>query len=74
MIIPATDGVWEARDKDGQMFGRTAVYDIIQNNPAASAREIMEAIISQIHKFLEKSKPEDDLTLVVLKWSGQVKF
>jgi serine phosphatase RsbU (regulator of sigma subunit) len=27
----------------------------------------MEAIISQIKKFLKASKPEDDLTLVVVK-------
>jgi serine phosphatase RsbU (regulator of sigma subunit) len=66
-VVLATDGVWEARNKGGQMFGRTAVYDIIRNNSAASADEIMEAIFSQIQKFLEALKPEDDLTLVVVK-------
>jgi sigma-B regulation protein RsbU (phosphoserine phosphatase) len=65
--VLATDGVWEARNKSGQMFGRTAVYDIIRNNSAASADEIMEAIFSQIQKFLEALKPQDDLTLVVVK-------
>jgi sigma-B regulation protein RsbU (phosphoserine phosphatase) len=63
----ATDGVWEARNKSGQMFGRRAVYDIIRNNSAANANEIMEAILSQIKKFVKASKPEDDLTLVVVK-------
>ena len=29
--------------------------------------EIMETIFSQIKKFLKTSKPEDDLTLVVVK-------
>ncbi|MGD2187883.1 MAG: SpoIIE family protein phosphatase [Desulfobacterales bacterium] len=67
IVVLATDGVWEARNKSGQMFGRTAVYDIIRNNSAASANEIMEAIISKIKKFLKASKPEDDLTLVVVK-------
>jgi serine phosphatase RsbU (regulator of sigma subunit) len=49
------------------MFGRRAVYDIIRNNSAANANEIMEAILSQIKKFVKASKPEDDLTLVVVK-------
>jgi len=49
--VLATDGVWEARNESGQMFGRKAVYDIIHNNSAASASEIMEAIFSQIRKF-----------------------
>ena len=66
-VVLATDGVWEARNKGGQMFGRTAVYDIIRNNSAASADEIMEAIFSQIQKSRKALKPEDDLTLVVVK-------
>jgi sigma-B regulation protein RsbU (phosphoserine phosphatase) len=67
IIVLATDGVWEARNECGQMFGRKAVYDIIHKNSAASASEIMEAIFSQIQKFLKGSTPEDDLTLVVVK-------
>jgi serine phosphatase RsbU (regulator of sigma subunit) len=34
---------------------------------ATGANDIMEALISQITKFLKASKPEDDLTLVDLK-------
>jgi serine phosphatase RsbU (regulator of sigma subunit) len=49
------------------MFGRTAVYDIIRKNSKASADEIMEAIFSRIKNFLKAAKPEDDLTLVVVK-------
>ena len=67
IVVLATDGVWEARNKSGQMFGRTAVYDIIRNNSANGANDIMEAIISQVKKFLKASKPEDDLTIVVVK-------
>ncbi len=67
IVVLATDGVWEARNESGQMFGRTAVYDIIRKNSKASADEIMEAIFSRIKKFLKAAKPEDDLTLVVVK-------
>jgi serine phosphatase RsbU (regulator of sigma subunit) len=67
IVVLATDGVWEARNENGQMFGRTAVCDIIRKNSAASADEIMDAIFSQINEFLKRSKPEDDLTLVVVK-------
>ena len=40
---------------------------IFRNHSAAGASEIMEAIINQVHGFLKPSKPEDDLTLVVVK-------
>ena len=43
----ATDGVWEARNESGMMFGRAAVSDTIRNHLTASAREIMEAIFKQ---------------------------
>ena len=68
IIVLATDGVWETRNEDGQMLGRSAMYDIILNNPAAPANEIMEGIFKKIKKFRNNAEPEDDVTLVVLKF------
>jgi sigma-B regulation protein RsbU (phosphoserine phosphatase) len=62
-----TDGVWEARNKKGQMFGRTAIYDVIRDNSAAGAGDIMEAIFSQIKRFRNAEESEDDVTLVVVR-------
>ncbi len=67
IVVIATDGVWEARNEKGQMFGRAAVYDVIRNSSDKNAHEIMETMISKINGFLNASNPEDDLTLVVLK-------
>lgn len=67
IVVLGTDGVWEARDDSGQMFGRTAIYDLIREHSAAGADDIMEAIFSQIKKFRNASHPEDDETLVVVK-------
>ena len=67
IVVLGTDGVWEARDDSGQMFGRTAIYDLIREHSTASADDIMEAIFNQIKKFRNASHPEDDETLVVVK-------
>jgi len=67
IIVMGTDGVWEARNEKGQMFGRTAIYDVIRDNSAAGAGGIMEAILSRIKKFRKTEQPEDDVTLVVVK-------
>jgi sigma-B regulation protein RsbU (phosphoserine phosphatase) len=67
IIVIGTDGVWEARNEKGQMFGRTAIYDVIRDNSAAGAGDIMEAILSRIKKFRKTEQPEDDVTLVVVK-------
>jgi serine phosphatase RsbU (regulator of sigma subunit) len=67
IIVMGTDGVWEARNERGQMFGRTAIYDVIRQNSAAGAGDIMEAIFDQIKKFRNAVELEDDVTLVVVK-------
>jgi sigma-B regulation protein RsbU (phosphoserine phosphatase) len=67
IIVMATDGVWEARNERGRMFGRTAVYDVIRQNAAAGAGDIMEVIFGQIKKFRNAAEIEDDVTLVVVK-------
>ena len=67
IIVMGTDGVWETRNESGQMFGRTAIYEIIRNNSAASAGSIMEEIFDRYKKFRKAAQPEDDVTLVVVK-------
>ena len=67
IIVMGTDGVWEARNEKGQMFGRTAIYDVIRDNSAAGADVIIEAIFGQIKKFRKAAESEDDVTLVVIK-------
>lgn len=68
IIVLGTDGIWETRNVSGQMFGRTALYDVIRQHSAASADDIMEAIFNEIKKFSNARKPEDDVTLVVIKF------
>ena len=67
IIVMGTDGVWEARNERGRMFGLTAIYDVIRHKSAAGAVDIMEAIFGQIKNFQKAAEPEDDVTLVVVK-------
>jgi serine phosphatase RsbU (regulator of sigma subunit) len=67
IIVMGTDGVWETRNESGQMFGRTAIYDIIRDNSRAGAGDIMEEIFDRYKKFRKAVQPEDDVTLVVVK-------
>ena len=69
VIVMGTDGVWEARNERGQMFGRTAIYDAIRRNSTAGAGDIMQAIFGQIKKFRNAAELEDDVTLVVVKFN-----
>jgi serine phosphatase RsbU (regulator of sigma subunit) len=67
VIIMATDGIWEARNPDGNMFGKDRIYQIIRQNASASANEIQNAVLESLEGFRKETKLEDDLTLVVIK-------
>ena len=67
VIMIGTDGIWEMQNKDGEMFGKKALMEIIRNNHAMSARQIVETVVDALNRFREDAAPEDDITLVVIK-------
>ncbi len=67
IILMGTDGIWEAHNPHGHIFGKSALFDIIRRNASASAQELVQAIIEAVDLFREGSVPEDDVTLVVIK-------
>ena len=67
VILVGTDGVWEASNLRGEMFGKERVHDAIRINHHRSANEILDAILSAQDSFLGGAKKEDDATLVMVK-------
>ena len=67
IIFLSTDGIWEARNKKGEMLGREAILNVIRQNSSSDATHIISAIFDMLDKFTEDAKIEDDITLVVIK-------
>ena len=67
IIAIGTDGIWEAFNKKGAMFGKKRFKDIIRQNAGAGADDILNAVFSEINQFIEGQKTEDDITLVIIK-------
>jgi sigma-B regulation protein RsbU (phosphoserine phosphatase) len=67
IIILGSDGLWEARNPKGKMFGKEPIHQIIRRNPRAIAREILTSSFNALNAFLGDRAPEDDVTLVVIK-------
>jgi sigma-B regulation protein RsbU (phosphoserine phosphatase) len=67
IIMIGTDGIWEASNPDGEMFGKKRVEDLIRQNASGGARDIVQAIFDDLNRFRAGKKFEDDVTLVVLK-------
>ena len=67
IIVLSTDGVWEAHNGPGEIFGKTRLYEIIRQNSDKKAKEIIEAVFSALSQFQKDSAIEDDITIVVIK-------
>jgi sigma-B regulation protein RsbU (phosphoserine phosphatase) len=67
VIILSTDGLWEAQNQQGDMFGKDAIYDIIRRNSAAGARELLDTLIDAVTRFQKGRQRTDDITLVIVK-------
>jgi phosphoserine phosphatase RsbU/P len=63
-----TDGVTEARPEGGEEFGYERLMDAGKRSRSRSALEIRDDIILAVDRHMQHQPPEDDLTLVVLKW------
>ena len=67
IIAIGTDGIWEAFNKKGKMFGKQRFKNIIRQNARAGADDILNAVYREINKFTQGQRSEDDITLVVIK-------
>jgi serine phosphatase RsbU (regulator of sigma subunit) len=68
VVVLYTDGVTEAHPKDEEEFGFDRLLDVVQRHGDRSAVEVRDAIIMSVDEHMKHESPEDDLTLVVVKW------
>jgi ligand-binding sensor domain-containing protein/serine phosphatase RsbU (regulator of sigma subunit) len=69
LIILTTDGVNEAQNSDRELFGDERLKKCILNMNAnkLSASEIKNLIIKEVQTFTKSEKPNDDMTVLVIK-------
>jgi sigma-B regulation protein RsbU (phosphoserine phosphatase) len=67
VIAVGTDGIWEARDRSGVMFGKARFKDLIRRHHRQAAGAILEAIFQDLAEHTRGGHAEDDMTLVIVK-------
>ena len=67
VIAVGTDGIWEAVNSQGEMFGKERFRNIIRQNAGAGSGDILNAVYSELNQFTRGQKSEDDITLVIIK-------
>jgi sigma-B regulation protein RsbU (phosphoserine phosphatase) len=72
IIVIATDGIWEARNPEGEMFSKNRIREIIRRNASKTANDIQNAILDSLKRFQKNVKLEDDMTVVVIKITSKI--
>jgi sigma-B regulation protein RsbU (phosphoserine phosphatase) len=67
IFLLATDGLWEALNDSGEMFGKERLKALVREYAGDSARDLTAAIINSLREFQGNVKAEDDVTLVIVK-------
>jgi sigma-B regulation protein RsbU (phosphoserine phosphatase) len=67
IIVLGTDGIWEAQNPEGEMFGKEAICRIIRENADAEASALLDVIIDSLDHFRDGFSLQDDVTLIVVK-------
>ena len=67
IIALGTDGIWEACNSEGKMFGKKRFRDVIRSNAKENATNILGAVYDELDNFTSGRTSDDDITLVVAK-------
>ena len=71
LIAIGTDGIWEARSADGEMFGKEQFKAVLRAHATGAAREVVDAVFDAVREHSGGVKLEDDVTLVVIKYGAE---
>ncbi|MEI6090715.1 MAG: PP2C family protein-serine/threonine phosphatase [bacterium] len=67
ILVLYSDGITEAFNAEGKLFGRNRLQEIIKTNNCSNPEQIVYKIIEEVEKFAAAGQYVDDKTLVVVK-------
>ena len=66
-IVLYTDGITEAMDREGELFGDAALTRAVTSYQTLDATSLRDHLVDEVKAFVGDAEPHDDMTMVVLK-------
>lgn len=67
VIFLYTDGITEAKNRDGEMFGHERLQGCLEDAVVGDAKQIVDVIVENVQAFIDPLTPRDDITALVIK-------
>jgi sigma-B regulation protein RsbU (phosphoserine phosphatase) len=70
LLVLYTDGLTDAENLAGMPFGEARLAEVMREAAGRSAEAVLDHILRQVEIFAEGVVPFDDLTLMVVRYTG----
>ncbi len=70
-MVVVTDGVTEAMNAQGQMFGMEGLLDAVRTEGVHNAHEIMMHVVERVNKYTSGTIQSDDIGILVIQYRGR---
>lgn len=70
-ILLYTDGVAEAQNSNGELFGLERIKEALDNSPKDKSKQIVTSIKDAIDVFAKDAQQFDDITMLCMKYNGK---
>ena len=70
VLVAFSDGITEARNADGDEFGEGRLLSCVTSCRALAAAALLQRVFEAVHQFTVTGAQDDDLTVLVLTYSG----
>jgi len=67
LLLIGTDGIWEAQNEAGEMFGKGRLRELLADSADRTAAEVRADVVAAVGQFRSRRAQLDDITLVVIK-------
>jgi serine phosphatase RsbU (regulator of sigma subunit) len=65
-----TDGITEANNPAGQLYGHPRLERVLGRMNGASPEELVDALRRDVLEFVDGAEPADDMSVLALRWMG----
>ena len=72
-VVLYTDGITEAVDSTGELYGEERLLKAINNQNYLNTKDILQYIKQDTHKFTKEMPQSDDMTMLIFKYTGEPK-
>jgi serine phosphatase RsbU (regulator of sigma subunit) len=68
LVVTTSDGVTEAHDAQGELFGEARLLTLLESSSGATADELARRILTSVREYVGAAAQSDDITVTIVRF------